>query len=120
MAVTAWLRSMNRRCYDCWHLVYAVCTWKPERLEQIVDIPVPQIGEEMAEVDRFLHCEEHYLEALLRGNRGVSGMSLFETGDSIQTCVVRVMWLIRAQFDAHARLFSVVVCLTSMNTDNPH
>ena len=47
-------------------------------------------------------------------------MSLFETGDSIQTCVVRVMWLIRAQFDAHARLFSVVVSLTSMSTDSPH
>ena len=28
---------------DC---VYAVCTWKPERLEQIVDIPFPQIEEE--------------------------------------------------------------------------
>ena len=65
MAVTAWLRSMNRRCYGCWNLVYAVCTWKPERLEQIVDIPVPQIEEEIAEVDRFLHCEKQYLEQLL-------------------------------------------------------
>ena len=50
MAVTAWLRSMNRRCYGCWNLVYAVCTWK--QLEQIVDIPVPQIEEEIAEVNR--------------------------------------------------------------------
>ena len=29
-------------------LVYTVCTWNPERLEQIVDIP--QIEEEIAEV----------------------------------------------------------------------
>ena len=33
----------------------AVCTWKPRRLEQIVDIPVPLIEEEIAEVNRFLH-----------------------------------------------------------------
>ena len=46
-------------------LVHAVCTWKPERLEQIVDIPVPQIEEEIAEVDRFLHCVKQYLEPLL-------------------------------------------------------
>ena len=57
-------------------LVYAACTWKPERLEQIVDIPVPQIEEEIAEVDRFLHYVKQYLETLLGGNRGVSGMSL--------------------------------------------
>ena len=71
MAVRAWLRSMNRRCYGCWNLENAVCTWKPERLEQIVDIPVPQIEEEIAEVDRFLHCVKQYLEPLLSGNRGV-------------------------------------------------
>ena len=47
MAVTAWLRSMNKRCYGCWNLVYAVCTWKPERLEQIIDIPVPHVEEEI-------------------------------------------------------------------------
>ena len=46
-------------------LVYAVCTWKPERLEQIIDIPVPQIEEEIAEVDRFLHGAKQYLEPLL-------------------------------------------------------
>ena len=62
MAVSAWLRSMNRQCYGCCNLVYAVCTWKPGRLEQIVDIPVPQIEEEIAEVDRFLHCEKQYLD----------------------------------------------------------
>ena len=67
--------------------------WKPERLEQIVDIPVPQIEEEIAEVDKCFHCAKQYLEPLLRGNRGVSGMSLYETGHSIQTCVVRVMCL---------------------------
>ena len=27
--------------------------------------PFHRLEEEMAEVDRFLHCEEHYLEALL-------------------------------------------------------
>ena len=46
-------------------LVYAVCTWGPERLEQIVDIPVPQIEEEIAKVDRFLHCVKQYLGPLL-------------------------------------------------------
>ena len=40
-------------------LVYGQCTWKPERLEQIVGIPVPQIE------DRFLHCVKQYLEHLL-------------------------------------------------------
>ena len=36
---------MNRKCYGCWYLwENAVCTWKPE---QIVDIPVPQIVEEI-------------------------------------------------------------------------
>ena len=65
MAVAAWLRSMNRRCTGCWDLVYAVCAWKPERLEQIVDIPVPQIEEEIAEVDRFLHCVQQYPEPVL-------------------------------------------------------
>ena len=47
------------------NFVCAVCTWKPERLEQIVDFPVPQIEEEIAEVDRFLHCVKQYLELLL-------------------------------------------------------
>ena len=65
MLVTAWFRSMNRRCYGFWNLVHAECTWKPERLEQIVDIPVHQIDEEIAEVDRFLHCVKQYLEPLL-------------------------------------------------------
>ena len=46
-------------------LVYAVCIWKPERLEQFVDILVPQTEEEIAEVDRFLHCVKQYLEPLL-------------------------------------------------------
>ena len=32
-------------------VVYAVCTWKPE---QIVDIPVPQIVEEITEVSKSL------------------------------------------------------------------
>ena len=62
MADTEWLRSVNRRCYGCWNLVFAVCTWEPGRLEQIVDIPVPQ--EEIAEVDRFLHCVKQYLDTL--------------------------------------------------------
>ena len=45
-------------------LVYAVCTWKHERLEQIVDISVPQIDEDISEVDRFLHCVKQDLEPL--------------------------------------------------------
>ena len=65
MAVTVWLRSMNRRRTACWNLVFAVCTWKLGRLEQIVDIPVPLIEEEFAEVNRFLHCVKQYLEPLL-------------------------------------------------------
>ena len=36
--------------------------WEPE---QIVDIPVPQIVEEIAEADRFLHWVKQYLEPLL-------------------------------------------------------
>ena len=43
-------------------------------------------------------------------------MSLYETGHSILADV-----LVRAQFDARARLFSVVLsCFTFMSTDDPH
>ena len=66
MAVTAWLRSLYRTMLRfAGSGILAVCTWKPERLEQIVDIPVPQIEEEIAEVDRFFHCVKQYLESLL-------------------------------------------------------
>ena len=30
-----------------------------------VDVPVPQIEEEIAEADRFLHCVKQYLEPFL-------------------------------------------------------
>ena len=84
-----------------------VCTWGPERLEQIVDIPVPQIEEEIAEVNRFLHCVKQYLEPLLPRNQDFSSMSLHETGHSFQTLCSQSDVLVRAQCDAHARLFSV-------------
>ena len=35
------------------NLVCAVCTWKSGRLEQIVDIPVPQIEEELVEANQL-------------------------------------------------------------------
>ena len=35
------------------NLVCAVCTWKSERLEQIVDIPVPKIEEEFVEPNQL-------------------------------------------------------------------
>ena len=37
------------------NLVRAVCAWKLERLDQIVDIPVPQSEEEIAEVKQLYH-----------------------------------------------------------------
>ena len=58
MSVTAWLRSMSRLCYDCWYLRYMQYVGN---LKQIDDILVPQIEEEIAEVDRFLHCVKQYL-----------------------------------------------------------
>ena len=54
MAGTAWLRSAHRRCFSCWNLVCMVCVGKPGQPEQIVDIPVPQIVEEIAEVNKSL------------------------------------------------------------------
>ena len=54
MTGTAWLRSTQRRCFSCWNLVCVVCVGKPGQPEQIVDIPVPQIVEEMAEVSKSL------------------------------------------------------------------
>ena len=39
------------------NMVCAVCTWKSGRLEQIVDIPVPQIEEEFVEPNQFLPQE---------------------------------------------------------------
>ena len=60
------------------NLVYAVRTWKPGRLEQIVDIPAPQTEEEIAEVSQLvpqervqqhqradLHCVEQHSEPLI-------------------------------------------------------
>ena len=46
-------------------LVFAPRTWKPERLEQIVNIPVPQIEEEIAEVSKSLDRVQQYLDRLL-------------------------------------------------------
>ena len=39
------------------NLVYAVCTCKSGRRNQIVDIPVPQIDEERVEADQLVHQE---------------------------------------------------------------
>ena len=39
------------------NLVYAVCTWKSGRLNQIVDVPVPQIEKERVEANQLVHQE---------------------------------------------------------------
>ena len=39
------------------NLVYAVCTWKSGRLNQIVDVPVPQIEKERVEANQWVHYE---------------------------------------------------------------
>ena len=39
------------------NLVYAVCIWESERLNQIVDVPVPQIEEECEEAKQLEHQE---------------------------------------------------------------
>ena len=54
MTGTAWLRSTHRRCFSCWNLVCVVCVGKPGQPEQIIDVPVPQIVEEIAEVRKSL------------------------------------------------------------------
>ena len=54
MTNTAWLRSTHRRCFSCWNLVCVVYVGKPGELEQIVNIPVSQIVEEIAEVSKSL------------------------------------------------------------------
>ena len=43
-------------------VVFAACEWKPE---QIVDIAVPQIVEEVAEVSKSLDRVQQYPEPLL-------------------------------------------------------
>ena len=101
-------------------LVYAVCTWKPERLEQIVDIPVPQIEEEIAKVDRFLHlCETASGTFTSRKSRCFRHELVWNRPFDPYLCSESDV-LVRAQFDAHARLFSVVLSLTFMSIDNPH
>ena len=85
------MRNMNRLCCDCWYLWYM--QYVPGNLKQINDILVPQIEEEIAEVSKSLDRAQQYPELFLRGNRGVSGMSLYETGHSIQVCEDRVMCL---------------------------
>ena len=39
------------------NLVYAVFTWKSGRLNQIVNVPVPQVENERAEVNQLVHQE---------------------------------------------------------------
>ena len=39
------------------NLVYAVCTWKSGRLNQIVDIPVPQIEKERVKANQLVPQE---------------------------------------------------------------
>ena len=39
------------------NLVYAVCTWKSGRPNQIVDVPVPQIEKERVEANQLVHQE---------------------------------------------------------------
>ena len=46
-------------------------------------------------------------------------MSSYETGHDPDLCSQSDV-LVRAQRNAHARLFSVVLSLTFMSTDNPH
>ena len=65
MAVTAWLRSMHRRCFGCWIWFSQYAFGNLSDWSRSFDIPVPQIEEEIAEVDRFLHCVKQYLEPLL-------------------------------------------------------
>ena len=54
MELNPWLmmRSMNRICCGCWYLWYM--QYVPGNRRQIVDIPVPQIVEEIAEVSKSL------------------------------------------------------------------
>ena len=86
MTNTAWLRSTHRQCFSCWNLVCVVCVGKLGELEQIVNIPVSQIVEEIAEVSKSLIVWSSILNFYL-GNRSVSGMSLCETSQLIQFCV---------------------------------
>ena len=46
MTKTAWLRSTHRRCFRCWNLEWIGKYGEPE---QIVNIPVTQIVEEIAD-----------------------------------------------------------------------
>ena len=39
------------------NLVYAVCTWKSGRLNQIVNVPVPLIEKERVEANQLAHHE---------------------------------------------------------------
>ena len=62
--VNPWLmRSISRLCYDCCYLRYM--QYAPGNLKQIDDILVPQIEEEIAEVnksfDRVRQCREPLL-----------------------------------------------------------
>ena len=106
------------QCYGCWYLWYM--QYVPGNPKQIDDILVPQIEEEIAELSKSLDRVQQYPETLLRGNRSVSGMSLYETGHAIQICVVRVMCLSdHSSVYMHA-CFQLFLLLTFMSTDNPH
>ena len=66
-------------------LVCVVRVGKPGRPEQIIDIPVPQIVEEITEVDRIPSVWSSISNLYLEENRGVTGTSLNETGHLFQT-----------------------------------
>ena len=51
------------------NLVYAVCTWKSGRLNQIVNIPVPQIENERVEANQLVHHERVEVNQLVPQER---------------------------------------------------
>ena len=115
MADEKYEQIMPRLLY-LWFLLYV-----PGNLKQIVNLPVSQIVEEIAEVSKLLDRVQQYPEPSFRGNRSVSGISLYETGHSIQICVDRVMCLSEhSSMHMHACFQLVLVFLTFMSTDDPH
>ena len=71
-------------------------------------------------MDRFLHCVKTAPGiSTLRKSRCFQHELVRNRPFDPDLCSVSDV-LVRAQFDAHARLFSVVLSLTSMSTDIPH
>ena len=120
---SSWSESMTDEKYEQIMLrvlvpvVYAVCSWKPEADRwyfRSTDWGRDRTGEQIP-----WSCATVSWTFTLRKSKCFRHELVWNRPFDPDLCCQSDV-LVRAQFDAHARLFSVVLSLTFMITDNPH